>query len=282
MEEGAFFEELAAAVRERRRVALAVVVEVAGSVPQRPGAKMLVYEDGTILGTVGGGKMELGVIEQALLALEDERSTLLSLELSKENDSMCGGTAKVYIEPLLPNPELIVAGAGHIGQALAVFAKPLGFRMVLLDSRVEYLERAKEKLEGGIKAVLIDYANPFQGVDVGPSSCIVVATFGHTHDFNVVLAALKTPARYIGLVGSKSKRAALFDLLQERGFSKEDIARIRTPVGLPIGAVTPQEIAISILAEIIQLRRSYDLSEHNGASSCSRAIQAHGKSQAPA
>jgi xanthine dehydrogenase accessory factor len=281
MEEGTFFEELAAAVRERRRVALAVVVEVAGSAPQRPGAKMLVYEDGTILGRVGGGKMELGVIEQALLALEDERSTLLSLELSKENDSMCGGTAKVYIEPLLPNPELIVAGAGHIGQALAVFAKPLGFRMVLLDSRVEYLELAKERLDG-IKAVLIDYADPFQGVDVGPSSCIVVATFGHTHDFNVVLAALKTPARYIGLVGSKSKRAALFDLLQERGFSKEDIARIRTPVGLPIGAVTPQEIAISILAEIIQLRRSYDLPKLNRASSCSRAVPAHGKSQAPA
>jgi xanthine dehydrogenase accessory factor len=242
---------------------------------------MLVYEDGTTLGTVGGGKMELGVIEQALLALEDERSTLLSLELSKENDSMCGGTAKVYIEPILPNPELIVVGAGHIGQALAVFAKPLGFRMVLLDSRVEYLELAKEKLDG-IKAVLIDYADPFQGVDVGPSSCIVVSTFGHTHDFNVVLAALKTPARYIGLVGSKSKRAALFDLLQERGFSKEDIARIRTPVGLPIGAVTPQEIAISILAEIIQLRRSYDLPKHNRASSCSRAVPAHGKSQAPA
>jgi len=232
MEEGAFFEELATAVRERRRVALAVVVEVAGSVPQRPGAKMLVYEDGTILGTVGGGKMELGVIEQALLALEDERSTLLSLELSKENDSMCGGTAKVYIEPLLPNPELIVAGAGHIGQALAVFAKPLGFRMVLLDSRVEYLERAKEKLEG-IKAVLIDYANPFQGVEVGPSSCIVVATFGHTHDFNVVLAALKTPARFIGLVGSKSKRAALFDLLQERGFPRKTSRESEHPSGCP-------------------------------------------------
>lgn len=281
MKEATFFEEFTVALKDQRPVALAILVETVGSAPQRPGAKMLVYGDGTTLGTVGGGMMEYKVIQRALKALEGGHAELLSFKLSKEAGYMCGGSAKVYIEPLLYNPELIVAGAGHIGQALAVFAKPLGFRLVLLDSRVEYLERAKEKLEG-IKAVLIDYANPFQGVEVGPSSCIVVATFGHTHDFNVVLAALKTSARYIGLVGSKSKRAALEDHLKREGVEVADIARIMTPAGLPIGAVTPQEIAISILAEIIQLRRSYDLSEHNGASSCSRAVPAHGKPQAPA
>jgi xanthine dehydrogenase accessory factor len=282
MQKATFFEELTAALKDQRPVALAILVETVGSTPQRPGAKMLVYGDGTTLGTVGGGMMEYEVIQRALKAFEGGHAELLSIKLSKEAGYMCGGSAKVYIEPLLPTSELIILGAGHIGQALAFFAQPLGFRVVLLDGREEFLGQAKKR-NASIKTTrVVNYADPFQEVWVGPSSYIVVATFSHAHDFEGVRAALKTKASYIGLVGSKTKRAALEDHLKREGVEVADIARIMTPAGLPIGAVTPQEIAISILAEIIRLRRSYDLSEHNGASSCSRAVPAHGKPQAPA
>lgn len=281
MEEGAFFRELALAVAEKRAFALAIVIEALGSVPQRPGAKMIVYEDGTTLGTVGGGKMELNVIERARQAIKEGSPTVLSLKLSKENGSLCGGSAKVYIEPILQSNELIVVGAGHIGFALASFSKTLGWQTVLLDSRVEYLNRAKEEL-AGVKTLLVDFADPFCDMAIKPTDFIVVATFGHAHDFDAVQAAIKTKASYIGLVGSNSKRAALLQVLRDAGVPDEDIARVHTPVGLPIGAITPEEIAVSILAQVIQIHRSRDLSKRYGAPPCSRDVKAHGESQAPA
>lgn len=281
MEAGVFFRELAAAMAEKRPLALAVMVEAQGSVPQRPGAKMIVYEDGTTLGTVGGGQMELDVIERAKLAIEEGLPVLLSLKLSKENGSLCGGSARVYIEPVLPSTELIVVGAGHIGLALARFSKDLGWQTALLDNRVEYLKRAEEELKG-LKTLIVDYSNPFRELAIGLSSSIVIATFSHAHDFDVVKAAIKTKAPYIGLVGSKSKRSALLEVLKEERVSDEDAARVVTPVGLSIGAVTPEEIAVSILAQIIQFRRSRELYKRYGTSPCRRNVSAHGESQAPA
>ncbi len=272
------YEEALALKRGGRRCALATIVRCEGSSPQREGAKMLVRDDRSTSGTLGGGCLEADVVEAAVSAMEDGSPQSMEFELTEKHGGLvCGGRVLVYVEPLVPRPTLVVLGAGHIGKALSRAAKFCGFRVVVIDDREEFANPGA--LSGADEVLVRDFTNPFTGGGPARDTYIVVATRGHNHDLDALRAALSTDAAYIGLLGSRRKRALLFKTLREAGYGEEDISRVVTPVGLPIGSVTPEEIAISIMAQIIELRRGNDARGRGGAA-CGGDVDEDGDSKA--
>ena len=272
------YEELLRLKKEGRSSAIATIVQCSGSVPQKTGSKMLVRDDGTIVGTLGGGCLEAEVVQAALMAIRDEQAVTLPFDLTeKQGGLVCGGRLSVFIEPIIPDPTLIILGAGHVGKALATAARFSGFRVITCDDRPEYANH--ENLPDAHDIVVSEFSSIFSHMIVPDNSSIVIATRGHNHDLDAVIAALRTPVRYIGLVGSRRKKALLFKALTEAGFTDDQISRVHIPVGLPINSITPEEIAISIMAQIIQKRRENAASgiSHNP---CSRLGQENGAAEA--
>ncbi|MBI5075843.1 MAG: XdhC family protein [Nitrospirae bacterium] len=272
------YEELLRLKKEGRSSALATIVQSAGSAPQKTGSKMLIRDDGTIVGTLGGGCLEAEVVQAALMAIRDEQSVTLPFDLTeKQGGLVCGGRVSVFIDPVIPDPTLIILGAGHVGKALTKAARFSGFRVMACDDRPEYAN--PENLPDAHDIVVNDFPGMFYRMIVPDNAYIVVATRGHNHDLDAVIAALRTTARYIGLLGSRRKKALLFKALSEAGFSEDQISRVHIPVGLPINSVTPEEIAISIMAQIIGKRRE-NAASGISRSSCSRLGQENGAVEA--
>jgi xanthine dehydrogenase accessory factor len=258
------FEELVRARSQGRKAALALIVQCAGSSPQKEGAKMLVRADGTLVGTLGGGCLEEEVRLVCLAAMEEGTARTISVGLTEHEGGMvCGGRVLVYIEPVLPAPRLVVLGAGHVGRALSQAAARAGFRVTVIDDRAEHA--APERLPDAERILVGDFAAMLEGAGVDDAAFVLVATRGHLHDFDAVAAALRTPARYVGLVGSRRKRRLLFEELGRRGFDAAACARVVTPAGLPIGSVTPEEIAVSIVAQMIEVRRAHERRDRGAA-----------------
>ena len=256
------FEEALRLKRLNRASSIATIVECRGSSPQKQGAKMLVRDDGTLLGTLGGGCLEADVVQAAIMTMKDGHPLTLPFELTeREGGLVCGGSVLVYIEPILLEPRLIILGAGHVGKTLTRLARFTGFRVTVIDDRKEFANQ--ENLPDATDLMVTDFERAFEGLAVGKDTFIVVATRGHNHDLDAVKAALGTDAGYIGLLGSRRKKGLLFRSLAESGFSQTDIGRVVIPVGIEIGSVTPEEIAVSIMAQIIQRRR-----EHGAARGC--------------
>ena len=272
------YEELLRLKKEGRSSALATIVQCSGSAPQKTGSKMLIRDDGTIVGTLGGGCLEAEVVQAALMAIRDEQSTNLPFELTEKRGGLvCGGRVSIFIEPVIPDPTLIILGAGHVGRALSKAAQFSGFRVMVCDDRSEYAN--PENLPDADDIVVHDFPAIFSCMIIPDNAYIIVATRGHNHDLDAVIAALGTPARYIGLLGSRRKKALLFSALKDAGFSDDQISRVHIPVGLPINSVTPEEIAISIMAQIIQKRRQHAASGISRPS-CSRLGQENGAAEA--
>jgi xanthine dehydrogenase accessory factor len=262
------FEEALRLKRLGRRSAIATIVECRGSSPQKQGAKMLVRDDGTIIGTLGGGCLEADVFQASIMTMKDGEPRTLPFSLTeREGGLVCGGNVLVYIEPVVPDPHLVVLGAGHVGKALAKLARSTGFRISVMDDRSEFANY--DNIPDADEVVVGDFTRAFEGIDVDAGTFIVVATRGHNHDLDAVQSALRTRAGYIGLLGSRRKKALLRNALRERGIGAEEIDRVIIPVGLEIGSVTPEEIAVSIMAQIIQKRRDHDASR-GGADPCCR------------
>jgi xanthine dehydrogenase accessory factor len=250
------FEEIVRLRAEGVPLALATLVQCDGSTPQRPGAKMLVREEGRVAGTLGGGCVEAEVIAVAREVMRGRAARTVSFSLTEAAGGLvCGGSVLVFVEPLAPPPRLVVLGAGHVGRALAQAARFAGFRVTVVDDRPEYADPAR--VPDAHEVVVGGFGEVFSGLVVGEDSCIVVATRGHKQDFTAVRAALGTPARYIGLVGSRRKRGLLHEHLAAEGFGPEQRDRVVTPAGVPIGAVSPEEIAVSIVAQMIAVRRDH-------------------------
>lgn len=248
------YEEIVRTKREGKSSALATIVQCIGSTPQKEGAKMIVTADGSVVGTLGGGCIEADVIQAALAAIRDGSTQTIPFQLTEKNGGLvCGGKILVYIEPILPEPHILILGAGHVGKALSNIANFAGFRVTVADDREEYANR--DKLPNAHDILVNDFDSLFSKVRIDRNTWIVIATRGHNNDLEALKGALRTEAGYIGLLGSRRKRALLFDNLSKDGFSKNDIDRVITPVGLAIGSVTPEEIAVSIMAQIIQIRR---------------------------
>jgi xanthine dehydrogenase accessory factor len=268
------YKEIVKLKKEGRPSALATIVQCIGSSPQKEGSKMLVREDGSIMGTLGGGCLEAEVIQACLMTIRDGSSRTIPFELTERHGGLvCGGKVLVYIEPVIPEPNLVILGAGHVGKALARLARFSGFRVTVTDDREEHANR--ENIPDASEIIVNDFETVFSRLSVDDKTYLVIATRGHNHDLDALRAALRTPAYYLGLLGSRRKRALLLKILRDEGFSKEEIGRVIVPVGLPIGSVTPEEIAVSIMAQIIQMRRQSD--KGLGAASCSRLGQEDGE-----
>ena len=249
------FEEIARLRRDEEPAALATVVDTAGSTPGKLGSRMVVRADGRIVGTIGGGCVEADVIRTALDVLDTGLSKKMNFTLAGEEAERtglaCGGKLEVMIESL-NEPHAFVIGCGHVGQRIAALAKEVGFRVTALDDRPDYA--SKERFPSSDDVVCADFADLATTLRVGPSGFIVVATRGHQYDYDGLRWALETPARFIGVIGSKSKRVQFFRKLRDEGVPDEAFENVQIPVGLAIGAETPEEIAVSVVGAMIARR----------------------------
>jgi xanthine dehydrogenase accessory factor len=251
------FEEIYKLKREGKRAALATIINARGSTPSVVAAKMLVLEDGSILGTVGGGCVEFDVRKRAMAVIQDEKPRNFTFDLDQRPDDdtglLCGGSVQVFIEPVIPTPVLYIFGAGHVGLNVCKVAALAGFEVVVCDDREQYANRerfpdAREIHAGEMDAVLSE-------LSPSAASYIVIVTRGHRHDMRVLRWALDTPAHYIGMIGSGRKVLTIFQQLEAEGAARESFQRVFAPIGLEISAAMPEEIAISIVAELIAIRR---------------------------
>jgi xanthine dehydrogenase accessory factor len=218
---------------------------------------MLIRDDGSILGSVGGGCVEAEVWQSAQEVMESGRARLLSYTMTDDNAEdeglICGGTVEIFVEPILTEPVLIIMGAGHLGQAVANLAGPLQFRTVILDDREKFVNR--ERFPRADELIVADFSSALAGIEVNDNSYILVVTRGHRHDQVATEKALQTRARYVGLVGSRRKIKILVQSLLKKGLAPELFERLYAPIGLDIGSETPEEIAVSVMAEVISLRK---------------------------
>lgn len=253
----AVYEALLDAQSRGEPVALATIVSVSGSMPRHEGSKMLVRADGSIVGTVGGGTLESRVIETALAALADGQTRLNSYTLNSieaGDPGVCGGTAQIFIEPLQLAPVLLVIGGGHVGRALAELGKWAGYRVILSDDREAFCN--PEYAPGLDGYVVCKPAEIPQHITINRQTYIAAVTRGMPVDLTLIPALLQTEAPYIGVIGSRRRWALTSKALREQhGLSDDELRRVRAPVGLELNAETPKEIAVSILAEIIMVRR---------------------------
>lgn len=255
------FEEIGKLTREGRSGALATIVNVRGSIPSVMASKMLVRDDGSIVGTVGGGCVESDVRKGAMIVMSDGKPRNFNFNLDQQPDEdngvVCGGSLQVFVEPILPAPRLYIFGAGHVGAALYKVAGLAGFEIILTDDREQYANR--ERFPDAHQIHAGDMDEIMANLAPGDSSYIVIVTRGHRHDLRVLRWAIETPAHYIGMIGSSRKVLALYQQLEAEGVAPDRLRRVFAPIGLDIQAATPEEIAISIAAELIAIRRRCDL-----------------------
>jgi len=217
---------------------------------------MLVFADGRTVGTIGGGCYESEAIGHARTAIGSGQPAFLHFELNddfaQQNGLICGGRMDVHVDPLLPDPHLYIVGAGHVGHELGRIAAAVGFRIHVVDDREKF---ASAERFPGADVIVEPIPEWLHRADIAASAYVVVLTRGHTHDLDAMRALAARELRYLGLIGSRAKVARIYSLLLEEGLPSECLARIHAPIGLEIGAVTPAEIAVSILAELIAVRR---------------------------
>jgi len=250
------FAAVADALERGEPAALVTIVSTTGSTPQRVGAKMLVFGDGRLVGTIGGGCYENDAFGRAREAILNRRPELVHYELSddfaQETGLICGGQMDVYIEPIEPSPELFIVGAGHVGFHLARLAGDVGFRVHVIDDREKFANM--ERFPEAVEVVVDDIPSWLARTSLSPQSYAVIVTRGHTNDLEALRALAPRELRYLGLIGSRAKVARIYEALAADNLAPAALERVHAPIGLDIGAVTPQEIAVSILAELIAVK----------------------------
>jgi xanthine dehydrogenase accessory factor len=251
------YEEIVRLRKEGRPCALATIVNTQGSIPSFSSAKMLVRDDGTIAGTIGGGAAELEVILAARHVIEEEKPRSVTFDLNKrpgvDAGMVCGGSLEIYIEPVIVAPTLYLFGAGHVGYSTYRVARPAGFDVVVVDPRPAFAN--PERFPDAKEIVVADLETAVARLSPSASSYILIFTPSHMMDLQVLRWAVTTPARYIGMMGSKRKVTGIFHELQKEGVPAERFKAVHAPVGLDIGAQPPEEIAVSVVAEMIACRR---------------------------
>jgi xanthine dehydrogenase accessory factor len=252
----AIYQALAELEKRDEPGALCTIVRSQGSTPRHVGSKMLVYADGRTTGSIGGGEMESRVLAEALEAVRDGKPRTLTYTMAnpeRGDPGVCGGQVEVFIEPLHPKPVLLLVGGGHVGKAVAHLAFWLGFRVVVSDDRPEYCTpEAVPEAEAFYPVSMKDLPDQFE---IRPWTYIVLTTRGVDIDVPGLPALLQTAAAYIGVIGSRRRWATTCEQLLAAGVPAEQLDRVRSPIGLELNAETPEEIAVSILAEIIMMRR---------------------------
>ena len=251
------FEEIVKMRRAGQRGALATIVYTNGSIPSYESSRMLVRDNGSIAGTIGGGCVEAEVWAAAKDVMQKEapRKMVFNLnhEASYDNGLICGGTLEVFVEPILPQPILCLFGGGHVSTAVAKTAHAAGFGICVVDDRESFANSERFPMA---QEIFTSYEDAFEKIHPNEASYLVIVTRGHKEDMRVLAWAVRTPARYVGMIGSKRKVLSVYQALEREGYRPEEFERVYAPLGLEIGALAPEEIAISIVAELIAIRRN--------------------------
>jgi xanthine dehydrogenase accessory factor len=241
-------------IQGQQPAALCIVIDTQGSTPRKQGAKMIVYSDGSVFGSIGGGSIEMEVAGIAVKQILLGKPTKITFNLEHELGMHCGGTMEVYIEPLIPEQKLLIFGAGHIGKALSGFARELDFAVTLIDPREEIF--GAENFTG-CNLVHLDYFQAIEEIAFDENTYVVIVTPKHISDEKILAATARKPHAYIGMIGSTRKVEILKKrFLEENILSHEELEKIDMPIGIKIKAETPREIAISILAKLIEVRNT--------------------------
>src|SRR5947199_10871971 len=270
------FEEIVRMRRAGQRAALATIVHTNGSIPSYESSRMLVREDGSIAGTIGGGCVEADVWAAAKDVMQKEapRKMVFHLnnEASYENGLICGGTLEIFIEPILPQPVVYLFGGGHVSMAVARAAHAAGFGITVVDDREAFANKERFPMA---QEVYTSYENAFEKIKPNAASYLLIVTRGHKEDMRVLAWAARTEARYVGMIGSKRKVMSVYKALENEGYKPEEFERVYAPMGLEIGALSPEEIAISIVAELIAVRRNAESGTHKKMKYASRPAAVH-------
>ncbi|PYT28956.1 MAG: xanthine dehydrogenase [Acidobacteria bacterium] len=254
------YDEILRLRRLGQKSAIATIVQVRGSIPSYESAKLLVREDGSMLGTVGGGCVEAEVWNAAREVIETEKPKHLTFNLGQDaaydNGLICGGQLDIFVEPVIPPPRAFIFGAGHISKSLSKVASLAGFATNIIDNRDTFANRGRFPEADEIFAE--EYEDVFPKLVIHETSYIIIVTRGHRDDMRVLRWAVGTQARYIAMIGSKRKVIGVVKELEKEGVARSLLERIFAPMGLEIGAISPEEIAISVVAEMIAARRNAD------------------------
>jgi xanthine dehydrogenase accessory factor len=244
-----------AAAQKGQSYAFATVVDatVKGT-PQKAGAKMVVLADGSLFGTIGGGRNEKAAREECLKAITTGKPQMITYDyFGGEGQSVCGGQIKVFIEPFIGKKKLVICGAGHIALPLSAIAKILNFQVTVIDNRPEYANR--ERFPHVDVIVVGSHAKELAKLPLDANTCVMVVTQGNEFDFECLRAVIKNDLNYLGVISSKPKRVKFFNRLKAEGIEPKYLQRVKIPAGIDIGAMTPEEIAVSIMAEVVSVVR---------------------------
>jgi xanthine dehydrogenase accessory factor len=257
------FEEIVRMRRAGQRGALATIVHTNGSIPSFESSRMLVREDGSTAGTIGGGCVEADVWAAAKEVMQKEAPRKLVFNLNNEatydNGLICGGTVEVFVEPILPQPVVYLFGGGHVSMAVAKAAQAAGFGVAVVDDREAFANRERFPMA---QEIYTKFEDAFEKVRPNASSYLVIVTRGHKEDMRVLAWAVRTQARYVGMIGSRRKVFSVYKALEQEGYRMEEFERVFAPMGVELGALSPEEIAISIVAELIAVRRNAESTAH--------------------
>jgi xanthine dehydrogenase accessory factor len=257
------FEEIVRMRRAGQRGALATIVHTNGSIPSFESSRMLVREDGSILGTVGGGCVEADVWAAAKDVMLKEAPRKLTFHLNHEatydNGLICGGTVEVFVEPILPQPVVYLFGGGHVAMAVARAAQAAGFGVGVVDDRESFANAERFPMA---QEIFVRFEDAFEKLRPSAASYLVIVTRGHKEDMRVLGWAVRTQARYVGMIGSRRKVFSVYKALEKEGYRMEEFEHVFAPMGLEIGALSPEEIAVSVVAELVAVRRNSDTAAH--------------------
>lgn len=249
------YQALAELEKNNESAALCTVTGSEGSTPRHVGSKMLVHPDGHFIGTVGGGELENRVIKAALESIQTETAQTLSYSMadpSRGDPGVCGGQVEVFVEPILPTPLILVIGAGHVGKAVVHLAKWLGYRVAVSDDRAEFC--TPESTPGADAYYPVKMDELPKHVNIDKRTVLILTTRGSSVDAAGLSPLLDSPAAYIGIIGSKRRWATTVKALKEQGVDEAKIAKVHSPMGLELQAETPEEIAVSIMAEVMMIK----------------------------
>jgi xanthine dehydrogenase accessory factor len=257
------FEEIVRMRRAGQRGALATIVHTDGSIPSYESSRMLVREDGSTLGTIGGGCVEADVWAAAKEVMQKEVPRKLVFHLNNEasydNGLICGGTVELFVEPILPQPVVYLFGGGHVSTAVAKAAQSAGFGVGVVDDREAFANPQRFPMA---QEIFTSFGDAFDKLQPNDSTYLVIVTRGHKEDMRVLAWAVRTKARYVGMIGSQRKVLSVYKALEKEGYRMEEFERVYAPMGLDIGSLSPEEIAISIVAELVAVRRKATGASH--------------------
>ncbi|HJY64552.1 MAG TPA: XdhC family protein [Ignavibacteria bacterium] len=250
------YNEILIASKSNIKAAICTIINTKGSAPRKKGAKMLVYSDGSIKGTIGGGNLEKKVISEAIEVINKQEPSTFKHDLLHQHGMCCGGAVEIFIEPVMKIKKLFIFGAGHTGHALAKFANDTGFDVYLVDDRKEYIDQCNVD---EINKMNLEHTAALQALPFDKNTYVVITTYSHQIDRDILAYCVKQDWAYLGMIGSKRKVHMTKKMFIESNIgTEEELNKINMPIGIDINAETPEEIAISILAELIKVKNSTD------------------------